>query len=164
MLDEKDGWYVVNVAEAEWHRHPLFGMVCGLEKERGLFKQTGVNVHVIWPDKPACRYHRENAQEDFLVLSGECRLLVNGEERHLRAWDFVHCPPGVTHVFVGAGEGPCAILMIGHRPSDEALHYPASELAGTYGAESPEATDDPRVAYSDQPRWEAAQAPPWPPA
>ena len=41
-------------------------------------------------------HHRENAQEGFLVLSGECLLIVEEEERRLRAWDFFHCPGG-TH-------------------------------------------------------------------
>ena len=30
------------------------------------------------------------------VVSGEAALVVEGEERHLRAWDFVHCPPGTS--------------------------------------------------------------------
>lgn len=164
MVEEQGGWFVKNVHDAQWYRHPLFGAVCDLEGDAGRFPQTGVNIHLIWPGKPACRYHRENAQEDFLVLSGECRLLVNGEEQHLRAWDFVHCPPGVTHVFVGAGEGPCAILMVGHRPARRELRYPSHARAAEVDAEAPEETEDPKTAYSDQPAWERAGRPEWPPA
>jgi len=74
------------------------------------------------------------------VLSGECRLLVEGEERLLRPWDFFHCPPGTEHIFVGAGDEPCVILMAGTRTPDEQLHYPVSELAARYGASAEEET------------------------
>lgn len=150
MVEERAGWFVVNVSEARWRKNPAFGMGCDFEKA-GKFPQTGVRIAVVEPGKPVCRYHRESAQEDFLVLSGECLLLINGEKRSLRAWDYVHCPPGATHVFVGAGDGPCAILMIGHRPARHELYYPASELAAEYGAEAPRPTPDPRIAYSDVP-------------
>ncbi len=161
MVEERDGWLVVNIADARWVSHPAFGRRCILEgKER--FPQTGINISVLEPGKPNCRYHREEAQEDFLVLSGECLLIVNGEERRLKAWDFVHCPAGVSHVFVGAGDGPCAILMIGHRPGEPSLYYPESEAARRHGAEAPEPTADPRVAYRDQPRWADGERPPWP--
>ncbi len=161
MIEERDGWFVVNVQDARWAAHPLFGRGCTFEQgER--FEQIGIHIAVLEPGKPNCRYHRESAQEDFLVLSGECLLLVNGEERPLKAWDFVHCPPGVTHVFVGAGDGPCVILMLGHRSSNEQLFYPKSELAARYGAEAPEATEDPRVAYSDVPRRSETAPPSWP--
>jgi uncharacterized cupin superfamily protein len=162
MLEQKDGWFVVNVKDARWARHPLFGRACSFEVH-GTFPQTGVRLHVLEPGKPNCRYHREDAQEDFLVLSGHCKLLVNGETRELSPWDFVHCPPGVTHVFVGAGEGPCVMLMIGHRPAEpQELFYPESELARPYGAEAPEPTPDPRVAYGDVPPREEIPAPEWP--
>lgn len=161
MLEETSGWFVVNVKDAQWRKNAAFGMGCQFQLE-GRFPQTGINIAVLEPGKPACRYHRENAQEDFLVLSGECLVLVNGEERHLSAWDFVHCPAGVTHVFVGAGTGPCAVLMIGHRPDVEELFYPESELARRFGAETPEPTPDPKVAYSDVPPTEECEPPAWP--
>jgi uncharacterized cupin superfamily protein len=161
MIEERDGWFVINVKDSRWAANQAFGKRCVLE-QRGRFPQTGVGIHVLEPGKPNCRYHREEAQEDFLVLTGECLLLVNGEERRLKAWDFVHCPPGVSHVFVGAGNGPCAVLMIGHRPAKEQLWYPESELARRHGAETPEPTPEPRVAYSDVTRWEETEPPTWP--
>ena len=160
MIEERGGWFVVNVGDAQWLSNPVFGKRCKLEKETR-FPQTGVGIAVLEPGKAACRYHRESAQEDFLVLSGQCLLLVNGEEKRLKTWDFVHCPEGVSHVFVGAGNAPCAILMIGHRPSDHKLCYPESEIARPYNAEAPEPTPDPKVAYSDVPRWEETD-PSWP--
>ena len=162
MIEERDGWFVVNVNRARWLSNPAFGKRCSFETQGERFPEIGIGISVLEPGKPNCRYHREGAQEDFLVLSGECLLLVNGEGRRLKTWDFVHCPAGVNHVFVGAGDGPCAILMIGHRPENIELFYPASELARPHGAEAPEPTPDPRVAYSDVTRFEACEAPEWP--
>lgn len=161
MLEERGGWFVVNVKDAKWYGNRQFGRVCSFEM-KDPFPQTGVRIAVLEPGKPNCRYHREEAQEDFLVLSGECLLLVNGEERRLGPWDFFHCPPGVSHVMVGAGNRPCAVLMIGHRPKDVEIFYPASERARKFNAEAPEPTPDPRVAYSDVDRREPVAAPDWP--
>jgi len=102
---------------------------------------------VLSPGQPACLYHRETAQEDFLVLFGEALLLVEGEERPLKQWDFVHCPPGTDHVFVGAGEAPCAILAVGARAHQD-LVYPVSELAARHGASAERETPDPKEAYA----------------
>ena len=125
-----EGWYVVNLGECRWGRSERFGQYARFESAAAPFTEIGINVHVIEPGQPACHYHRENCQEDFLVLFGECKLLIEEEERSLKAWDFVHCPPGATHVFVGAGDGPCAILMLGTRKGDaEEITYPVSELA-----------------------------------
>jgi len=162
MLEERGGWFVVNVKEADWNASPAFGRRCSFEKT-GPFPQTGVGLAVLEPGKPNCRYHREEAQEDFLVLSGECLLLVNGEERRLKAWDFVHCPPGVSHVFVGAGEGPCVVLMIGHRCGDAQRYwYPESEVARRHGAQVPQPTDQIPVAYSDVTPSVPLDRPEWP--
>jgi uncharacterized cupin superfamily protein len=143
-----DGWFVVNVREAEWWVSESFGSGCGFESRELPFPQLGINLSVLEPGEPNCLYHSESQQEAFLVLSGECRLLVEGEERLLRPWDFVHCPAGTEHVFVGAGDGPCVILMVGARSEDEQLLYPVSELAARYGASAEEETPDPRTAYA----------------
>lgn len=149
MLKQEDGWFVVNVKDARWRGSENFGTGANFEMQ-GPFTEIGVNLRVLSPGKPNCRYHRENAQENFLVLSGRCKLLVNGEERALSAWDFVHCPPGVSHVLVGAGDGPCVVLAIGHRKgADHRYFYPRNELARACGAEAPEPTDQIPVAYSD---------------
>jgi uncharacterized cupin superfamily protein len=128
------GWFVVNAKEALWRNSDAFGAFTTFEGEADArFSQLGINIGVVWPGQPGCMYHAENNQEDFLVLHGECLLLVEGEERRLRAWDFVHCPPWTEHVFVGAGDGPCAILAVGVR-GGEGLVYPRSELALKHGA------------------------------
>jgi uncharacterized cupin superfamily protein len=143
-----DGWFVVNVRDAEWWTSKTFGSGCGFETREFSFPQVGINLSVLEPGEPNCLYHSESQQEAFLVLAGECKLLIEGEERLLRQWDFFHCPADTVHVFVGAGEGPCVILMTGARTEDEKLLYPVSELAARYGASAEEETPDPQQAYA----------------
>ncbi len=140
-----EGWFVVNAREARWLGGD-FGAYTRFEGD-ARFQQIGINIGVLEPGQPACMYHRESEQEDFLVLSGECLLLIEGEERALKAWDFVHCPASTDHVFVGAGSGPCAILAIGARPTKEIV-YPANELAQRHGAGVDADTPDPKEAYA----------------
>jgi len=148
LAPASEGWFVVNVRDTEWWVTKDFGSGCGFESREHPFKQLGINLSVVEPGQPNCLYHSESQQEDFLVLAGECKLLVAGEERPLQAWDFVHCPAGVEHVFVGAGDGPCVILMTGARTEDEKLLYPVSELAARYGASAEVETPDPKQAYA----------------
>ena len=141
------GWFVLNAGEACWWRDPRLGSYCPFEAEGARFPALGVNLHVLRPGEPNGMYHGEPAQEDFLVLRGECLLIVEGRERLLRAWDFVHCPPGTDHVFVGAGTGPCLVLMIGARGGG-GPHYPVAEAALRHGAGVERATDDEKEAYA----------------
>jgi uncharacterized cupin superfamily protein len=118
---------------------------------------------VLEPGQPNGKYHSESVQEDFLVISGECLLIVDGEERRLKAWDFVHCSAGTEHIFVGAGSGPCTILMVGARRTDRRIRYPVNELAARHGASAPEDTSDAAKAYAD---WNSEFTPTslsWPP-
>ena len=108
-----EGWFAVNLRDAAWVTNDDFGAACIFEGDAAPFAQVGYTVAVLGPGQPNGMYHREDDQEDFLVLSGECLLIVEGEERSLRAWDFVHCPAGTEHIFVGAGDGPCVIFMAG---------------------------------------------------
>jgi uncharacterized cupin superfamily protein len=142
-----EGWFVVNVRDARWQtaessdRKPP-GADCRFESREFPFGQVGIKLRVLEPGQPNGMYHAENQQEDFLVLSGTCTVIVEDEERLLGPWDFVHCPPGTHHIFVGAGEGPCVILMVGARLGEERLHYPVSEVAARYGAGADEETAD----------------------
>jgi uncharacterized cupin superfamily protein len=133
MLRAMDRPFVINAADAPARSHPRRATLIDFEADEAPFPEVGVNIQVMQPGQPNCRYHSEPVQEDFLVLQGECIAIVDGEERRLRQWDFLHCPAGTDHVFVGAGAGPCAVLMIGSRSRDEA-HYPVNELAARYGA------------------------------
>ncbi|MGD8396869.1 MAG: cupin domain-containing protein [Candidatus Eiseniibacteriota bacterium] len=155
LVPEGAGWFVVNAAEAPWYASERFGRVCAFQGEHRC-PGLGVNIHVVEPGQAACMYHAETEPEAFLVLHGECLLVIEEEERPLHAWDYVHCPPGVRHVFVGAGEGPCAILMIGRRSAEHGVDYPVSEVAGKHGASVPVRTPEPRTAYAGSPPWVAA--------
>ena len=155
LAPQGEGWFVLNARAARWLVNDAFGAYTRFEgEEDARFDQVGLNISVLQPGQPMCLYHGEEDQEDFLVLSGECRLLVEGEERLLRPWDFVHCPPGTHHIFVGAGDGPCVILMVGARLEQEELHYPVSELAARYGASVDEETSDFEHVY---PRFEPSR-------
>ena len=143
-----DGWFVLNAREARWLDGD-FGAYTRFEGDgEARFAQLGINIGVLSPGQPSCMYHREGNQEDFLVLSGECLLLVEGEERHLKKWDFVHCPAWTEHVFVGAGDGPCVLLAVGARPGARVV-YPASELAQGHAAGVAQETSEPDEAYKD---------------
>lgn len=163
LVPEDDGWFVVNVRDAAWFRNDAFGTSALFQPEERS-PQLGVNLGVLEPGKPNCLYHEETEQEAFLVLAGGCLLIVDGEERRLHAWDFFHCPPGTRHVFVGAGEAPCAILFIGARRPEGSVLYPVDGTAARHGASSTEDTDDPSVAYAPFPGYRPAPAPsglPW---
>jgi uncharacterized cupin superfamily protein len=167
------GWFVVNAAEAAWVRNDSFGGRCVFESsERVLmdrpdldpqwFTQTGFTLAVLEPGKPSGMYHAESSQEDFLVLAGTCLLLIEEEERPLRAWDFVHCPPGTRHTFVGTGYGPCVIFMTGARRDDDTIVYPRSEPALAHGAGVETETPHPAEAYAPFARWRLGRPDAWP--
>jgi uncharacterized cupin superfamily protein len=166
------GWFVVNVRDAAWRTNPAFGMRCVFETdgrilrdrpelEQQRFEQIGIGLAVLEPGKPSGLYHAEINQEDFVVLHGECVLLVEGEERPLRAWDFVHCPPGTAHAFVGAGDDPCVLLMLGARTGEFGIRYPESELARARGAGAEAETTSPHVAYAPFPHWQLERPDAW---
>jgi uncharacterized cupin superfamily protein len=157
-----DGWFVLNFGDALAVRnHEKGGALYPLESQEHPFENLGVHLRVLWPGEPNALYHSEGAQEGFLVLSGECRLIVEEEERRLRQWDYFHCPPGTRHVLVGGGEGPCSILMIGTRP-DDPIRFPVSEIAGRYGASVATETGIPDTAYADWPGDYEPVRLPWP--
>ena len=157
-------WFVVNVADAPAVRHEQAGTWTAFENPEAPFSDFGINIHVLQQGQPNSKYHAETAQEDFLVLLGECLAIIEGEERPLRAWDFVHCPAGTEHVFVGAGEGPCAILMVGVRGPDVTAHYHVNELAARYGASARASTSSGAEAYADWGGESTEGRLDWPPA
>jgi uncharacterized cupin superfamily protein len=152
LAPASEGWFVVNVRDAQWltsengELKPS-GSECSFESAKAEFDEVGIRLHVLPPGEPNGLYHTETKQEDFLVLSGECVLLVDGEERRLGPWDFFHSPAKTEHIFVGAGDAPCVILMVGGRTGDWGVHYPISELAARYDASVDKETSDPREAY-----------------
>jgi uncharacterized cupin superfamily protein len=160
-----DGWFVLNLGEALAVRNDeKGGATYPFESREFPFRDFGARVCVLPPGEPNALYHSEGVQEGFLVLSGECTLVVEEEERSLKQWDYFHCPAETRHVMVGAGDGPCAILMIGARPEVETLLYPASEVAAKHGASAVKETANPDQAYADWPGEYEPVRLPWPPA
>ncbi|MEZ5099526.1 MAG: cupin domain-containing protein [Thermoleophilia bacterium] len=157
LVPRGPGWFVVNAREARWHVSDRFGRAVKFEGDEP-FAQVGLNVRVLEPGEPACLYHGEESEEHFLVVAGECLLLIEGEERRLGPWDFVHCPPWVEHVLVGAGSGPCVLVAVGGRPSGE-VRYPAGGIAEAHGAAAAAETDDPAEAYGPSRKRPAAYRP-----
>jgi uncharacterized cupin superfamily protein len=156
--------FIVNVADAEALSLPGAGSYVRFESDDEPFENFGINVHVLQPGEPNCRYHREDVQEAFLVLAGECIVILDEVEHRLRAWDFVNCPAGAAHVFVGAGDGPCAILMVGARTGEEVATYLPSALAARYNAAVVETeTTDSEAAYAGWPDEFTAGKLDWPP-
>ncbi len=146
LVPRGDGWFVLNAGDSRW-LGGHFGAYTRFEGD-ARFPRLGINIGVLEPGQPACMYHGEDEQEDFLVLSGECLLLIEGQERSLRAWDFVHCPAWTEHVFVGAGDGPCAILAVGSRLTGDVV-YPVSALAQRHRAGVGQETREPNAAYAE---------------
>jgi len=142
------GWFVVNTSKARWQADAFGRFALFEDREAAKFEHLGVNIGVLEPGQPSCMYHEEDDEEDFLVLAGECLLIVEGEERPLKQWDFVHCPPHTRHVFVGAGDGPCTLLAMGARVS-KGVVYPVDEVAIRYDAGVKEETTSGDVAYKD---------------
>ena len=147
LVPEGEGWFVVNARESRWLGSEELGKLCTFEGDVR-FPELGINIAVLDPGQPACMYHGEEAQEDFLVLAGECLLLVEGEERRLAAWDFVHCPAWTEHVFVGAGSAPSVVLAVGARGGERGARYPVAEVARPYDASVREETDNAGDAYA----------------
>lgn len=154
LVPAGDGWFVLNARASRWYHAPGRTAVCDFEGETP-FPQVGFNISVLGPGETMGMYHWEADQEDFLVLSGEPLLIVEGEERRLRPWDFVHCPPGTNHIIVGAGETPSVVVAVGARirsTGPEWGGYPVEPVAQRHGAGVAEATTDPRQAYAGLPR------------
>ena len=159
LVPKGDGWFVLNARETQWWERPGRGALCefeGAEIEGATdFLQLGINLTLLGPGEPMAMYHREADQEDFLVLSGEALLVVEGDERPLRRWDFVHCPPGTNHTIVGAGTGPCLVLAVGARDrsaGDDWGAYTVDEAALRHGAGVETETTGPSEAYARFPK------------
>jgi uncharacterized cupin superfamily protein len=161
LVPEGAGWFIVNARDLAWATIPGSGTWCVFESPDAPSDQLGIGIHVLMPGEPSAKYHAENQQEGFLVLEGECLVVVEGEERRLRQWDYFHCAPETAHITIGAGDGPCAILMVGTRLPNEWIHYPANEVAAKYGASARTSTDSSSEAYAGQPKPVPAKAP-WP--
>ena len=159
-METEDKWFVVNARDAPWFERGPRGKYCDFEGAAAAFPQVGINLFVLGPGERMAMYHWEADQEDYLVLSGEALTIVDDEERPLRQWDFLHTPPGVPHVILGAGSGPCVVLAVGareHQGGPDWGGYPLSEVAAKHDAASPEETNDAQIAYSRVPHRQPAE-------
>jgi uncharacterized cupin superfamily protein len=170
LVCKGDGWFVVNAKEARWRDKPGRGRSPNLSGDI-LFDQLGVGITILGPDEPMSMYHWEADQEDFLVLSGTATLVIEGEERPLQQWDFVHCPPGVAHAIIG---GPCVVLSVGSRERHTMIDetgervgtpgesgYVTDPVAAKHGASPERDTESADEAYARFPAVEFARYGGW---
>jgi uncharacterized cupin superfamily protein len=161
LVPKGQGWFVLNARETQWWDRKGRGFLCEFEgagfEGAADFPQLGINLQRLEPGEPMAMYHYENDQEDFLVLAGEALLIIEGDERPLRRWDFVHCPAGTNHVIVGAGDGPCVVLAVGARDRSTGPDwgaYTVDEAAIRHGAGVERETTEPDEAYARFPAGE----------
>src|SRR5262249_36507528 len=159
LVPKGQGWFVLNAREAQWWEREGRGVLCEFEgagfEGAADFMQLGINLTLLAPGEPIGMYHWEADQEDFLLLAGEAVLVVEGEERPLRQWDFVHSPPGTNHMILGAGDGPCLVLAVGARGRSTGADwgaYPVDEAALRHNAGVERETTEAAEAYARFPR------------
>jgi uncharacterized cupin superfamily protein len=155
LLPKSKGWFIMNALETRWFDKPGQGHAASLTgydeyEAETFFPMLGMSIRVAGPGEVTTTYHWETEQEDFLVLSGEGIAIIEGEERPLKQWDFVHCPPGAKHGFVG-GEPPLVLLCASSRQFQKDGpwgYYCFDETAAKHNAASPEDTQDGEIAYA----------------
>jgi uncharacterized cupin superfamily protein len=171
LMPATEGWFAVNVRDVAWMVHPRFGARCVFEGHPRLlddppsdfepvgFPDMGIRLQVLEPGQSSTLYHAETAQEGFLVLAGECVAAIDGQQRRLRAWDFLHLPAGTQHGFTGAGDEACVILMLGARPPGRTILYTPTDVTASVETE----TDSPGEAYAPYGHWRPGPPPagPW---
>ena len=152
------GWFVVNVREAAWVTSEAWGSRCLFEADVPVlrnrpdltpvrFPELGFKLAVFEPGQPSGLYHADSAEEDFLVLHGECVTRIEDKERRLRQWDFFHCAPGTRHGFTGSGDCPCVLLMVGSRTAGRTFDYPEQQAKSSV------------EAYVGYPEWQRGPPP-----
>jgi quercetin dioxygenase-like cupin family protein len=149
LVVDGEGWFVVNARESRWRDEGPLGSYCTFEGKRR-FPHFGINITFLEPGERIGMYHRENGQEAFLVLAGECTLIVEGTERQLTTWDFFYCAPGTEHIIVAAGDQSAVVLAVGARGRGVGggIVYTVCKAAARYGASVVRETTKPAVAYA----------------
>jgi uncharacterized cupin superfamily protein len=152
-MTDDPSWFIANATEATWRGAPGWGRSVRFEPEGTRFRDYGINLHTIEPGERSTMYHGEDGQEDFLVVSGSCLAIVEGEEHTLRAWDLLHCPAWTRHTFFNDGDEPCTMVMVGARRDGAEVDcvYPVEPLAQARGAAVDAETPSPDVAYAGTP-------------
>jgi len=140
-------WWVRNVRDMQWRANEL-GSTVDFDYDADHFEEFGINLTVLEPGQSMTMYHRERYQEGFLLLRGECLLIVEGQEVPMKQWDYFHCPPDVPHAIVGAGGATCLVLAVGNRVGPDIILYPRDETALKHGAGVEQDTPSPKKAYA----------------
>jgi uncharacterized cupin superfamily protein len=161
LVPADDGWFILNLGDVAWQTLPGGGAWSAFDAPSAPSPLLGFGVHVLWPGDRPGYYHSESNQEGFLVLSGECLAIVEGQERPMGPGDYLHCPPGTRHITIGAGDGPCAVVMAGTRAHDMTIEYPVEPVAARHGASVKATTSSARAAYAGRPPITPARSP-WP--
>jgi uncharacterized cupin superfamily protein len=143
-------WHITNIRDAKWYDEGPFGVSGNFQRDEP-FDEFGLNFAVVWPGQPVAMYHRENHQEGFLVLAGECLAIVEGEERPMRQWDYLHCPVDTNHIIIGAGDGPAFLIAVGSRTGEDSIVYPVDPTALKHHAGVEQETAIPKEAYAPFP-------------
>jgi uncharacterized cupin superfamily protein len=132
------GWFVVNARDSRWLHDGIRARCRFGGQGEAHFDDLGVALYWLAPGKPMSLYHHEAGQEDFLCLQGRCTLIIEGEQRSLEPWDFVHCPPRTAHTIVATGTEPALILAVGARKEKGGARYPVEAAAVRLGAGVPD--------------------------
>jgi uncharacterized cupin superfamily protein len=161
LVHDEPGWFVLSARDARWREWTSLGTWCDFEGKKR-FQQFGFNISVLRPGESLGYYHEEKAQEDFLVVAGECILIVDDQEKRLGLWDFFHCPPGTPHMIVGAGENGAVVVAVGARGRGRSgIVYRVSETARRHGVSVEQETKKPAEAYAGLPRSERVEYGGW---
>ena len=155
-IPNSEGWFVLNARDARWRAAEGRGAYSNFEGDLE-FSQLGMHLVTLAPGEAMAMYHWEADQEDFLVLAGEALAIVEREERPVRQWDFVHCPPGTKHTIVGAGDSQALLLAVGARDRSTGPDwggYTVDETASRNNAGVDQETTKPKQAYANVPHRE----------
>jgi quercetin dioxygenase-like cupin family protein len=149
LVVDGEGWFVINARDSRWKEEGPLGAYCSFEGKRR-FPHFGINISVLGPGERMGMYHRENGQEAFLVIAGECTLIVEGKERQLAQWDFFYCAPQTEHIIVTSDKQSAIVLAVGARGRGVGggVVYTVSKAAARYGASVLRETTEPVIAYA----------------
>jgi uncharacterized cupin superfamily protein len=153
------GWFVVNARDTRWLRNEMRTYARFGGQGEAHFDHIGVGLYWLEPGQPMSLYHHEAGQEDFLVLRGDCLLLIEGEERPLEQWDLVHCPPRTAHTIVATGDEPALVFAVGARVEKGSARYPVDPTAIRHGAGRRDENETREEAYGRFGEPEPAPAP-----
>jgi hypothetical protein len=121
LVSKGEGWFVLNKRDAVWRHVDGRGASASLapiSKASGNSSSSASIRSCSGSGRTDGHVPLEGRSGGLPRGVGEAVLIIEGEERQLRAWDFVHCPPNTKRVIGGAGSGPCFVIAVGAREHD----------------------------------------------